>query len=59
MKKIDDVDTLLAKINKSSQLNLQVKSAKFLKGDNDVIDKIEWKPGMTKDIQERQPGCFC
>ncbi|MFN8142885.1 MAG: peptidylprolyl isomerase [Bacteroidia bacterium] len=58
MKKIDDVDTLLAKINKSSQLNLQVKSAKFLKGDNDVIDKIEWKPGMTKDIQKDNQVVF-
>ncbi|MBL0063800.1 MAG: peptidylprolyl isomerase [Bacteroidetes bacterium] len=58
MKKIDDVDTLLAKINKSSQLNLQVKSAKFAKNDNEVIDKIEWKTGLTKDIPKDNQVVF-
>ena len=50
MKKISDDDTLMARINKSSQLNLQVKYAKFLKGEQETIDQIDWKPGMTKDI---------
>ncbi|MFM9050961.1 MAG: peptidylprolyl isomerase, partial [Bacteroidota bacterium] len=50
MKKIDDVDTLLAKINASSQLNLQVRSSKFSKGESDIIDQIEWKEGTTKDM---------
>jgi len=58
MKKIDDVDTLLAKINKSSQLNLQVKSAKFAKNDNEIIDKIEWKTGLTKDIPKDNQVVF-
>jgi peptidyl-prolyl cis-trans isomerase SurA len=50
MKKIEDVDTLMARINKTSQLNLQVKSGKFAKGENEAIDKITWKPGMSPDM---------
>jgi peptidyl-prolyl cis-trans isomerase SurA len=51
MKTIDDADTLMARVNKSSQLNLQVKSGKFLRGDNDIIDSIPWEKGMTKDFK--------
>ncbi len=58
MKKIDDVDTLLANINKTSQLNLQVKSAKFLKGDNEIIDSIRWVPGITKNISKNNQVVF-
>jgi peptidyl-prolyl cis-trans isomerase SurA len=50
MKKVDDDDTLMAKINKASQLNLQVKSGKFAKGENDVVDKVQWKPGISADV---------
>lgn len=49
MKKIDDDDTLMARVNKSSQLNLQVKSGKFSKGENDAIDQFTWKEGMSGD----------
>ena len=58
MKSIDDDDTLMARVNKSSQLNLQVKSAKFLKGDNDVIDSISWVAGMTKDFKHGNSTVF-
>ncbi len=50
MKKVDDDDTLMARVNKSSQLNLQVKSAKFSKGENDAIDKVTWKTGLSSNI---------
>ena len=49
MKKIDDDDTLMARVNKSSQLNLQVKSSKFSKGDNESVDQFTWKAGMLTD----------
>ena len=51
MKQIDDLDTLQAKINKTSQLNLQIKSGKFSKGENEIIDKLERKTGLTKDME--------
>ncbi len=45
-----DADSLMKIINKDSQLNLQVKSGKFAKGDNDVVDGIKWEKGVTKDM---------
>ena len=50
LKKIEDNDTLMARVNKNSQLNLQIKSGKFAKGDNEIIDKINWSPGLTADL---------
>jgi peptidyl-prolyl cis-trans isomerase SurA len=58
MKTIDDDDTLMARVNKSSQLNLQVKSGKFLRGDNEIIDSIAWVPGMTKDFKHANSIVF-
>jgi peptidyl-prolyl cis-trans isomerase SurA len=39
-------------------LNLQIKSGKFLKGDNDVIDSIAWVPGITKDMKKNDQVVF-
>jgi peptidyl-prolyl cis-trans isomerase SurA len=52
MKKTPDLDpdSLTKIINKDSQLNLQIKSGKFAKGDNETVDGIKWEKGMTKDI---------
>jgi peptidyl-prolyl cis-trans isomerase SurA len=58
MKKIDDDDTLMARINKSSQLNLTVKWGKFAKGDNDIIDSIPWTVGVTKDMKKKDQVVF-
>jgi peptidyl-prolyl cis-trans isomerase SurA len=58
MKKVDDVDTLLSLINKSSKLNLQVKSSKFSKGDNEIIDSIPWVAGITKDLKKNGQVVF-
>ena len=40
---------ILAEVNKDSQLNLQVESRLFNKGDNEFVDK-NWKPGISSDI---------
>jgi len=58
MKTIDDDDTLMAKINKTSQLNLSVKYGKFTKGENDIIDSIAWTPGITKDMKKKDQVVF-
>jgi peptidyl-prolyl cis-trans isomerase SurA len=58
MKKIDDDDTLMARVNKNSQLNLQVKSGKYSKGENEIIDKIQWKTGMTGDMDNNGQVVF-
>lgn len=41
---------ILAKINNSNPLSLQIESNKFVKGANKNIDTIEWKTGISKDI---------
>jgi peptidyl-prolyl cis-trans isomerase SurA len=58
MKKITEEDSLLSTINKTSKLNLQIKSGKFLKGDNEVIDSIPWVVGMTKDMKKNDQVVF-
>ena len=42
---------ILDVINKESQLNLQIISNKFIKGDNEFIDNLNWKKGISKDIK--------
>ncbi len=51
MKKVDDDDTLMARVNKSSQLNLQVKYGKFSKGENEAVDKVTHKVGMSPNLE--------
>ena len=48
-KKITE-DSLLRKINKSNPLNLTIKSDKFEKGENAIIDGIVWKKGVSLNI---------
>jgi peptidyl-prolyl cis-trans isomerase SurA len=43
-------DSILKNINKDSQLNLQIKSGIFSKGDNPVVDQIKWVKGTSKNI---------
>jgi peptidyl-prolyl cis-trans isomerase SurA len=43
-------DSLLRRVNKENPLNLTIKSEKFEKGDNHIIDDIAWKKGTTKNI---------
>ncbi len=53
-----DLDKILANVNKSNPLNLTIKKAKFERGDNKTIDAIEWKKGITKDIEEGSSTLF-
>lgn len=48
-KKITE-DSLLRRINKSNPLNLTIKSDKFEKGENAIIDGIVWKKSVTPNI---------
>jgi peptidyl-prolyl cis-trans isomerase SurA len=40
---------IVAEVNKNSQLNLQVETKLFSKGDNEFVDK-NWKAGISNDI---------
>lgn len=43
-------DSLLRRINQTNPLNLTVKSDKFEKSENSIIDQIQWKKGVTKNM---------
>jgi peptidyl-prolyl cis-trans isomerase SurA len=43
-------DSLLRRVNKQNPLNLTIKTDKFEKGENAIIDGIAWKKGVSKDI---------
>lgn len=44
------VSDILAEVNKSSQLNLKSEGKKYLKGDHELVDQVEWKKGLSKNI---------
>ncbi len=46
-----DSDSIVKMINKSSALNLHYKKGKFQKGDNEAIDIIDHKKGISKVIK--------
>lgn len=48
-KKTSDAE-MLKEINKDSTIHLSIKSEKFLKGDNEIIDKIQWVPGVSENM---------
>ena len=41
---------ILQKINTNAPLSLQINSKKFLIGENEYIDNVQWKAGIAKDI---------
>ena len=47
---IKDID-VLNKINSSSPLNVQLVSGQFSKNENNIVDKIVWKKGISKSIK--------
>jgi peptidyl-prolyl cis-trans isomerase SurA len=43
-------EEIKAELNKDSQLNLKVESAKFTKGENEILDATKWEKGLSADI---------
>jgi len=41
---------ILQKINTNAPLSLQINSKRFLRGENEYIDNVQWKAGIAKDI---------
>lgn len=48
-KKYTDED-ILKMANENSQLNLELERGKFSKGDNEIIDRMEWKKGISENV---------
>lgn len=53
MKKKKSEKDILAAVNKDSQLNLQVDTRVFNKGENEFVDK-NWNPGTSADIKSEK-----
>ena len=47
-----DNSKILESINNESPLSLQITTNKFVRGENDYIDNISWKVGLSKDIKD-------
>lgn len=45
-----NLDEISKEINKKSSLDLQTESGVFSKGDNETIDKFEWKQGVSNNL---------
>ena len=58
LKKKKTMVEVLTALNKDSQLNVNTKDGKFSKGENDIIDNIEWKPGLSEDISKNNSVIF-
>lgn len=52
LKKKKNTDDIIAKtLNESNPLNVRITSGKFEKGGHAVVDKTDWKKGLSADIQ--------
>ena len=40
-----------SKINADSQLNLEIREGKYLKGDDSIIDQLNWQAGLSENLK--------
>lgn len=58
LKKKKPMVEVLTTLNKESQLNVNTKDGKFTKGENEIIDSIEWSPGLSPNITKNNSVVF-
>jgi len=58
LKKGKPMVEVLTEMNKDSQLNLNTKDGKFLKGENEIIDSITWQKGLSADMNKNNSVVF-
>ncbi|MBL0048597.1 MAG: peptidylprolyl isomerase [Bacteroidetes bacterium] len=51
-------DSLMAMVNKNSQLNLRIDNGKFVKNENEFIDKVQWVEGLSENISKNNQIVF-
>lgn len=49
---------ITAELNKDSQLNVNTQTGKFPKGENEIIDGIDWKVGLTDNMNKNNSVVF-
>ncbi len=58
IKKKKSDSEIAATLNKDSSLNINIKDSKYAKGDNEIIDKLEWKTGLSADMNNNNQVVF-
>ncbi len=58
LKKKKTMVEILTTINKDSQLNLNTKDGKFVKGENEIIDTITWQKGLSPNMNRNNSVVF-
>lgn len=58
LKKKSPMVEVLTTLNKESQLNVNTKDGKFTKGENDIIDSIEWVQGLSPNMTKNNSIVF-
>ncbi len=51
-------DSLMSIVNNNSQLNLKIDKGKFVKNENEFIDKVQWVEGISEDIIKNKQVVF-
>lgn len=51
-------EDILKMANENSQLNLEIERGKFSKGDNEIVDLIEWKKGISENVESNNRVYF-
>lgn len=57
-KKGYDSDWMLEQLNNDSQLNLRIESGKYLKHDNEYVDKTDWTEGFSENMADGEKVVF-
>jgi peptidyl-prolyl cis-trans isomerase SurA len=47
-----DKSTIAAELNKDTQLNLQIEEGVFARDERDILQKVDWAPGISKDVTD-------
>ncbi len=58
LKKGKSIDFIREKLNATSTLNFNTHSGVYNKGDNPLIDAVEWKEGYSKNLKKGQGVAF-
>lgn len=53
-----DAETILAKYNSDTLTNVLIETGKFPAGDNQVIDMIKWKTGLSSNVDTKEGIAF-
>ncbi|MBL4710305.1 MAG: hypothetical protein JKY48_17885 [Flavobacteriales bacterium] len=54
LKKGVEIDEIIEEINRPSQLNLRYEKRKYLKGDDETVDQVDWIKGISKNIESKK-----